>query len=539
MNKIVTSLFVLCLLVFGFSEDRRREEFKEQQALNKLILQRNDLQRELDELRINRWQDKRNAIVKKQTFKEAWDKAQFEMDKLDRQMSQKNETVLSLKNQHKEAFSQLDLVKSRTREFGIQISELLENWKAEREYGFPEARNKIIANLSEIQKNLESSDFTANMADVHKLFAARNEDLKMSQSSEIKRTQFTFLNAGRDSSTVAGINVPKIEAGYEIRLGNIYKAFVSTESGHSAILGKSGNIGENSWVWLENLNQDVKDRFVQLKQDISGFQSGESPVNTIYFVPIDVQLKNSIGEGYVANERLGFLKELKEELIGVGFVLWILIPIIIIGLFSVTRKLVVFISKGLYSSERLGDRVINLCLEGKYFAAKNLCKNKNSSLARVLKAIIVKRDLGRGKVEDVTYEIMLHESATIEKNIGTINIMAAAAPLIGLLGTVSGMVNLFSAITLHGTSDPKVMASGISEALLSTKWGLLAAIPLLLLYNWVSNNSQKMISDMEKYSTRLINVLYTYAGADRENEMKELHADELNNQVEVAEKVDA
>ena len=82
---------------------------------------------------------------------------------------------------------------------------------------------------------------------------------------------------------------------------------------------------------------------------------------------------------------------------------------------------------------------------------------------------------------------MLHESPVLEKRLTTMNILAAAAPLVGLLGTVTGMVTLFDVITVHGTGNPKLMAGGISEALIATKWGLGVAIPLLISYNLLDN----------------------------------------------------
>ena len=131
------------------------------------------------------------------------------------------------------------------------------------------------------------------------------------------------------------------------------------------------------------------------------------------------------------------------------------------------------------------------------------------------------------EIEDRVYEILLHESSALEKNVGTLNLLAAAAPLMGLLGTVSGMVTLFGAITLHGTSDPKIMASGIAEALLSTKWGLLAAIPLLFVYNWMNNRSSEIVSDMEKYSTRLVNNLFGAPETEPTQVLQKAHSDGL------------
>lgn len=78
------------------------------------------------------------------------------------------------------------------------------------------------------------------------------------------------------------------------------------------------------------------------------------------------------------------------------------------------------------------------------------------------------------------------------KNLGTINTCAALAPLLGLLGTVTGMIKTFSIIQLFGGSNPALMADGISEALLTTQGGLIVAFPLVLVHSWLRNRAAKL-----------------------------------------------
>ena len=83
--------------------------------------------------------------------------------------------------------------------------------------------------------------------------------------------------------------------------------------------------------------------------------------------------------------------------------------------------------------------------------------------------------------------------------------MATTAPLIGLLGTVMGMIQLFQVITMHGTSDPKLLAGGISVALITTEAGLIVAIPLQFLHTFVSNRVDAIRSRMEKAGLAVLN----------------------------------
>ena len=86
--------------------------------------------------------------------------------------------------------------------------------------------------------------------------------------------------------------------------------------------------------------------------------------------------------------------------------------------------------------------------------------------------------------------------------------MATTAPLLGLLGTVMGMIQLFEVITLHGTSDPKLLAGGISVALVTTEAGLMVAIPLQLLHTFLSNRVDRLVAKMENTGLALLNAVF-------------------------------
>lgn len=101
-------------------------------------------------------------------------------------------------------------------------------------------------------------------------------------------------------------------------------------------------------------------------------------------------------------------------------------------------------------------------------------------------------------------EAILKETPALERWQGLIKLLAAVAPLLGLLGTVTGMIATFQAITLFGTGDPKLMAEGISQALVTTVLGLVVAIPLLFMHSLVAARSKALIQLLEQQSAGLI-----------------------------------
>jgi len=101
-------------------------------------------------------------------------------------------------------------------------------------------------------------------------------------------------------------------------------------------------------------------------------------------------------------------------------------------------------------------------------------------------------------------EAVLKELPQLERGLSLIKLLAAVAPLLGLLGTVTGMIATFQSITLFGTGDPKLMAGGISQALITTVLGLVAAIPLLFMHNFLNTRSKQVIQILDQQSAGLI-----------------------------------
>jgi biopolymer transport protein ExbB len=113
----------------------------------------------------------------------------------------------------------------------------------------------------------------------------------------------------------------------------------------------------------------------------------------------------------------------------------------------------------------------------------------------------------RELVEEVMYERMLEVQPKLERLLPFIAVTAATAPLMGLLGTVTGMINTFKLITIFGTGDAKQLSSGISEALVTTEFGLIVAIPSLIMHALLNRRAQAVMANMERMAVAFVNGL--------------------------------
>ncbi len=136
---------------------------------------------------------------------------------------------------------------------------------------------------------------------------------------------------------------------------------------------------------------------------------------------------------------------------------------------------------------------------------KNMDKpNTNNPLGRLLTVYQENKDVDAETLELKLDEAILRETPTIDRGITLIKMFAAIAPLMGLLGTVIGMILTFQTIMLFGTGDPKIMAGNISLALVTTALGLIAALPLILVHSVVAGKSKGVLHKLDEQSAGLI-----------------------------------
>jgi biopolymer transport protein ExbB len=187
-----------------------------------------------------------------------------------------------------------------------------------------------------------------------------------------------------------------------------------------------------------------------------------------------------------------------------GTIGWIIVVLGAIGLILIILRFF-FLRGASAATGKIVADVGNRVGQGDLKGALEVCKSAKGSTARVVAAAVRNLDRDRDHLEDIISESILHESATLNRFGAIILVIAGVAPLLGLLGTVTGMITTFDIITEFGTGDPKLLSGGISIALVTTELGLAVAIPTLLFGSVLAGWAESIKDGMEKGALSVIN----------------------------------
>ena len=140
-----------------------------------------------------------------------------------------------------------------------------------------------------------------------------------------------------------------------------------------------------------------------------------------------------------------------------------------------------------------------------------LCQGDQSSIAKIFLAGLKNAGRGMWLVKEAIEEMGGREGVILEKHVGILSTIANLTPLLGLLGTVSGMIKTFNVISLQGVGNPALLAGGISEALITTATGLCVAIPTLVCYQILKDKAEALIFEMEENSLKIIEIIENFS----------------------------
>jgi len=191
-----------------------------------------------------------------------------------------------------------------------------------------------------------------------------------------------------------------------------------------------------------------------------------------------------------------------------GPILWVLV-IISIGAFAVVLERIVFFA---VNEKNVGnnfkDEILSLVANKKLDEAIALCDTKKSCVATAVKKFLQKAPKGID-VQDYEFilkEVTNQEISPYERRLNLLSSVISISPMLGLLGTVTGMIRAFTNISKYGAGDAAIVADGIAEALLTTAAGLMIAIPVIVVYNYLNRRLEKMENEIDDVVTNIINI---------------------------------
>jgi biopolymer transport protein ExbB len=156
---------------------------------------------------------------------------------------------------------------------------------------------------------------------------------------------------------------------------------------------------------------------------------------------------------------------------------------------------------------KLISEIDALAREKKFSEAGALCRASDSPLAKILSAGLVVASKPKAEVRETLELCGRREAARLERNLDLLGTLAAVGPLLGLLGTVTGMIRTFGVIRLIGVGDPLQLSGGIAEALLNTAGGLVVGIPALVAQRYFLRKVDQMVLEMEEFAQMVLNFL--------------------------------
>jgi len=187
-----------------------------------------------------------------------------------------------------------------------------------------------------------------------------------------------------------------------------------------------------------------------------------------------------------------------------GSMMWLLLAVAIMATVIILERLFTLFIKARTNPKKLTEKVIALLSEDSLDAAMEFLANHSSPVAKVLLAGLEKVNRGRAVMEETMTMKASSELAFLDRGMIYLSAAATVAPILGFLGTVTGMIKAFQAIALAGEVEPTLVASGISEALITTATGLLIAAPVAVFYAIFSSKINNFTRDMEEASNMLL-----------------------------------
>jgi len=312
-----------------------------------------------------------------------------------------------------------------------------------------------------------------------------------------------YMAAGTKITVTKQVILPESGSPTQVQLarfGTVY-AYGMTDDGKAFVITQTGRLGEGRFA----VNPVVAP---ELKASLTAAYPGWLSANRVSGKPVMMDIiQNASSRNLISGIKKG-REELAKEYLKKGGVT--MIPLLILPAWALLIILLKFFQLSLLHRRGyfLSRKVVKLLEAGDLEGARQAAQKKWGAVARVIRTCLENTERGREATEQAVKETLLRQVPSLGRHLTTLAVIAGAAPLLGLLGTVTGMITLFEVITNYGTGDPKIMAAGISEALITTQTGLIVAIPILLVHNMLRNRKNRLQEEMERNAVTIMNRIW-------------------------------
>jgi biopolymer transport protein ExbB len=441
-----------------------------------------------DRVIAKRWDDKRLDMEAREKFNAGWDELKNQLEVKNGEADRLHEEIQVILKDAEEAEAQAENAKIQFATLSSLLRDRISEASGQVEKSYPARIPERVSRLNALLKSADTKrDAPAEiLADAVAFHAS-----EVALSREISLEKRGFLLADKTPGE-----------GLLLRIGMVASAYRDAKSGRVGILVKDvGSGAVNPWEWRENLPAEITGA---LAANFARMEKGEAGAVAI---PVDILPNQAQSKSYITQEEKSWWEHFTMMLKTGGVFMYplLVVPFIVIALFLM--KLVFLMGRRSGSPAQVEEA--RKTLRANPETAIALAGKKPRSLVLKVIATVAKARSGdRAGAEKDVQEVLLHEVPRLERHLTTLSVMAAAAPLLGLLGTVSGLISMFQVITEHGVNDPKLLAGGIGEALVATETGLLVAIPTLLGHNWLANRVDRLVADAEFNAMKSLNTLW-------------------------------
>jgi biopolymer transport protein ExbB len=254
------------------------------------------------------------------------------------------------------------------------------------------------------------------------------------------------------------------------------------------------------------LYSDTSNRFFALsklpgsgiQKRIASYMDGQSD-----YSPMDISRGGALRQ---LTHQLSLMEQIPQG----GPIVWPIILILILGTLIILER-GYFLYRYNINADQFMRCISDSIAQGKWDECQTMCaQHDTKAVPKIIIAGLQAREMDRQDMENSLQESILKEIPRLEKFLSTLGVLAGIAPLLGLLGTVAGMIETFHVITYFGTSDPRMMSGGISEALTTTMMGLSVAIPLMLCHTLLTRRVDVITAQMEEKAVSFVNSVFSY-----------------------------